>query len=80
MLSSIMRYEETKYGFEYGAAKISRCCSDEGKGWITLLLETPKYPQGKSLQIYVTKSGKVRIYGPSGEWKAPSSLKAANRS
>jgi len=66
-----MHYKETEYGFEYGAAKISRLFSDEEKGWVTLSLETPKYPGHKAIQIYITKTGKVRI-SSNGEWKLPS--------
>lgn len=64
-----MHYKETKYGFEYGAAKISRCCSDEKKGWIVLSLETPKHKEIAGLQIYITKTGKIRISDLHGEWK-----------
>jgi len=70
-----MHYAETKYGFDWGCAKITRCFSDEKKGWVTFLLETPKHKGGKSLQIYVTKSGKVRIHDARGEWKAPNGIK-----
>jgi len=66
-----MHYQETKYGFDYGAAKVTRIFSDEMKGWITLGLETPKYAGHDALQIYVTKTGKVRIHDSRGEWKAP---------
>ena len=72
-----MHYAETKYGFDWGAAKVTRCFSDSNKGWVTLLLETPKHKDGKSLQIYVTKSGKVRIHDARGEWKAPNDLSSA---
>lgn len=68
---AFMHYAETKYGFDWGAAKVTRCFSDGKRGWVTLLLETPKHKDGKSLQIYVTKSGKVRITDARGEWKAP---------
>ena len=64
-----MRYVETQYGFDWGAAKITRGFSSEKKGWVTLLLETPKHKE--AIQIYVTKSGKVRISDARGEWKAP---------
>jgi hypothetical protein len=62
-----MHYQETEYGFEYGAAKITRMCSDDNKGWITLGIETPK----KILQIYITKTGKIRIHDSNGEWCPP---------
>ena len=60
---SAIHYAETKYGFDYGSAKITRCFSDDKKGWVTILVETPKHKGGNALQIYVTKTGKVRING-----------------
>ena len=54
----MIRYAETKYGFEYGAAKIDRICSDEKAGWVVLCLKTKK----RTLELYVTKTGKVRIH------------------
>jgi len=65
-----MHYKETKYGFEFGAAKVSRLISDE-KGWVVIGIETPKHPGGNEIQIYVTKTGKVRIHDSRGEWTAP---------
>lgn len=60
-------FKETKYGFEWGAASVERCFSDKKKGWVTLVLRTKKNPNG--IQIYVTKTGKVRIHGDDGkEW------------
>ena len=67
-MSVPIHYEETKYGFDWGSAKISRCMSSQKKGWVVLFLETPKHQQCNALQIYVTKSGKVRIHGARGEW------------
>ena len=61
--------EQTEYGFRYRSATISRCCSDAKQGWIILLLNTPKYQDGRGIQIYVTKSGKVRVYGPDRDGK-----------
>lgn len=58
-----MHFCNCQYGFEYGAAKITRLFSDEKKGWITVEVKTPK----EELQIYVTKTGKIRIHGAS-EW------------
>jgi len=63
----MIHYEETKYGFNYGATKVTRMTSDEKKGWITLGIETPKYKN--PIQIYVTKTGKVRMFSEGGEWK-----------
>lgn len=55
---SQIRYEEYAYGFGYGSADITRIHSDNKQGWVILQLKTPK----KRLQIYVTKTGKVRIF------------------
>ena len=62
-----IHYKETEYGFEFGAAKVKRIFSDEEKGWVTLGITTLK----TDLQIYVTRTGKVRIHDNKGEWKRP---------
>ena len=61
--------EITQYGYTFGPATVERACSDENKGWVMMLLKTAKHPDG--LQLYVTKSGKVRVFGK-GEWMPPS--------
>jgi hypothetical protein len=66
-----LHYAETAFGFEYGAATVERACSDRAKGWVVMLLRTPKYPDG--LQLYVTKTGKVRVFAAGQEWKPPPS-------
>ena len=66
-----IHYKETPYGFEWGAAKVERAFSDKNRGWVTLTIETPLYNNYKSLQIYVTKTGKIRISDTRGEWKSP---------
>lgn len=63
-----VHYALTQYGFEYGAVKIDRLCSDEKKGWVAIGVATKKHER---IQIYVTKTGKVRISDERGEWKAP---------
>lgn len=63
-----MHYKETAYGFEYGPAIVTRMFSDEKKGWVTIGIGTPKYKGNESLQVYITKTGKVRIFGKNGEW------------
>lgn len=65
--STGIRYSETRYGFQYGDATVTRLFSDERKGWITIGLDTQK----SELQIYVTKTGKVRIHDKNGEWQPP---------
>ena len=56
----------TQHGFEYGPLIVSRTCSDEKKGWVIVSIMTTK----ETLQVYVTKTGKVRIHG-GGEWMRP---------
>jgi hypothetical protein len=62
--SLVIPYEELQYGFQYGAAKVTRLFSDKKKGWVTLGIETPK----QTIQVYVTKTGKIRIHDSDGEW------------
>jgi len=58
-------FEELEYGFQYGDAIIERLMSDEKRGWVIIGLNTSK----TSIQIYVTKKGKVRITDENGlEW------------
>lgn len=59
-----IHYRETDYGFEYGAAKVTRIHSDQKRGWVLLGVGTPK----TDIQIYVTKTGKVRVFDTKGEW------------
>ena len=52
--------EITQYGFNFGPAVIERLCSDDSKGWVYLAVNTPKETQG--INVYVTKTGKLRVY------------------
>ena len=51
---SKIRYEETKFGFNWGAANIERCCSH--KGYVFLTVRTKR----QWLDITVTPSGLIR--------------------
>ena len=51
-------YAETKYGFRYGSAEVTRICSDEKKGWVIVEVRSPK----SDVQVYVTKTGKIRVF------------------
>lgn len=51
-------FAETRYGFNWGAAKVARIASDEIKGWIVIEVDSPK----SKVQVYVTKTGKMRLY------------------
>ena len=50
----------TQYGFTFGSADVKRLCSDDKKGWVYLSVTTPKLNQG--INIYATKTGKLRVY------------------
>ncbi len=53
-----IHYKDIPYGFEYGSAEVTRICSNESKGWVVVGVDTPK----ANVQIYVTKTGKVRVW------------------
>lgn len=53
---------DTDYGFTYGPAEVQRTCSDEKKGWVMLQVIGKK----RTVTIYVTKSGKVRVFEAEG--------------
>lgn len=57
-------FESQQYGFTWGAAKIERFFSDNATGSVTLGITTPR----EELQVYITRTGKVRIAGKHGEW------------
>lgn len=50
-------FNHMDFGFEWGAAQVTRLLSD--KGGVLLGVETPR----GSLQLWVTKTGKVTVYG-----------------
>ena len=56
-----------QYGMSWGGADMRCFFDDPKKGWVVFGLITKKYPHG--LQIYVTKSGKVRVSDENSEWK-----------
>ncbi len=57
--------KDTECGFEWGAVRLTRLASDK-PGWVAISVETPR----KDLQIYVTKTGLVRVFEAGvGEWK-----------
>ena len=63
-----MHYANTQYGFEWGCATISRLFSDDKKGWVTLGIKTPK-TKGDYMQIYITRTGKIRVFNCHKELK-----------
>jgi hypothetical protein len=55
-------YRETDYGFDYGAARVSRVCHDDTRGWVIVQVQTPR----DRIHIYVTKTGKARVHNGTG--------------
>lgn len=51
-----IRYHETQYGFAYGAADVTRICSDPKHG-VWLEITTPR----EEVQIRVTRTGLIRV-------------------
>ena len=51
-------FRATGYGFAWGALEVTRIASDAKKGWVVIGLDTKK----TKVQVYATKTGKVRIY------------------
>ena len=59
-------FAETKCGFQWGGGTITRACSIERDGSVVLTLETKR----TSMDIYVTRTGKVRVFThDGGEWR-----------
>ncbi len=56
-----------EHGFYWGPVDVVAGMDDDRRGSVTLLLKTKKYPYG--LQVYVTKTGRVRVFCAKGEWK-----------
>ena len=48
----------TTYGFEFGAATVTRLLHDDKKGWVAIQVSSPK----ASWTVYVTKTGKMRLF------------------
>lgn len=46
-----------------------------GSGCLVIEVKTPKHIERGGVSIYVTKTGKVRIFEERGEWQAPKEQK-----
>lgn len=53
-----MHYEQNQFGFEWGAARVTRLFHDDAKGWVTMEVATDK----ANVQVYVSCTGKVTVY------------------
>lgn len=60
-----MKPTRTDSGFRFGAADVACMCTDEKRGWVVVGVNTPKH----RIQVYVTKSGRVRVHDGATEWK-----------
>ena len=57
-----MKSLPTDYGFLYGPATVRRIRSNDEKGWVVIDVVSAK---GR-VQVYVTKTGKIRVFGKYG--------------
>lgn len=64
---SDVAYEETRFGFIFGAAHVERCLSTPDGGTVTTICTR----QGRSVHVYVSPKGRaLRVYDDfNGEWK-----------
>lgn len=59
--------KNTDHGFEWDSVSVNRLWAENQKGRKVLGVTTPK----QDISIYITKTGKVRVYGKDGrEWIA----------
>ena len=65
-------YEETTYGFKWGAAEVTRCISDPKAGVVLTVTTTTN----QVVNIRVTPSGQIRVgevgrrvHGPNGSYE-----------
>ena len=66
-----MEAKRIKHGIEWGSSKVTLLFDDDKNQSVTWGIETPKYKGCHALQIYVTKTGKVRVHDRRGEWAPP---------
>ena len=60
-----------EFGIQWGAATLNCLFSDKNTQSVTFGLYTHKREGNDMIQIYVTKTGKVRIHDKNGEWMPP---------
>ena len=59
-------YAETRYGFKWGGGEFRRVCDRKSDGSTVTQLRTDR----TALDIYVTRTGKVRVFThDGGEWR-----------
>jgi hypothetical protein len=60
-----IKYKETPFGFEYGSIQVQRIFSDKKRGLVTVGITSPK----QEIQVYATKTGKIRVFRQDKELK-----------
>ena len=55
-----MNASNTQFGFEFGPATVERIISGDGKGWVLIGVRSPKPKE--TVEVYMTKTGKTRVY------------------
>lgn len=72
-----MNFGETRFGFDYGSARVERITSDEKRGWVYIQVYGMRGAKVQSdIQVYVTKGGKIRVFSRDGsEWKRTKGVK-----
>ncbi len=62
----MVHYAETRYGFEYGAAEVTRLASHPEKGWAVVSIRPRDVPRkrhdAQEVQVCVSKTGKVTVF------------------
>ena len=63
----------TEFGFAWGSLEVTRLFCDDPPGWVAFGIQTPKHQRsaGTGIQVYVTRSGTVRVHDNRGEWTPP---------
>jgi hypothetical protein len=69
MRMSEMHYRETKYGFQWGEADVSRVISHKGM----VVLRVASRATGKFVDIQVSPKGR-KMYVSTGEYKSPADV------
>ena len=60
-----IRAEVTNYGFNFGSVEVTRLFSRPEDGYVVIGITTPK----GSLQVYASRTGKIRIFKAGKEMK-----------
>lgn len=62
-----LAFSPTQYGFEWGGAIVQRHIADSSTGHVVLSVKGRK--RKDNIDIYVSRTGKIRVYGNGWEWR-----------